>query len=101
MTLLGIMASIWAYGFKKSIQVGSLVGFVVYGIYIICTTFVFSPARDESRILNLTPFWSYSAISSGDTRLIEEDERLSVYYGWLIIGYWYEKGEMVACCYNR
>ena len=73
MTVLGIMVSIWAYGFKKSIQVSSLVGFVVYGIYVICTTVVFRPARDESRVLNLKPFWSYSAISSGDTRLIEEN----------------------------
>ena len=73
MTVLGIMISIWAYGFKKSIQVNSLVGFVVYGIYIICTTVVYRPARDESRVLNLKPFWSYSAINSGDTRLIEEN----------------------------
>ena len=71
--VLGILVSAWAYGIKKSIQISSLVGFVVYGIYIICTTVVFRPARDESRVLNLKPFWSYSAINSGDTRLIDEN----------------------------
>lgn len=73
MVILGIFISLWAYGFKKSIQVGSLIIFVVYGIYIVCTTVVFRPLRDESRVLNLIPFWSYSAIKRGETQLIEEN----------------------------
>ena len=70
--VIGFVVSLWAYGYKRGVQIISLINFVVYGIYVICTTVVFRPSRLESSI-NFTPLWSYVAINNGETRLIAEN----------------------------
>lgn len=71
MLLIGLLVSFWLCGGKRGLKVSALIFFVVYGIFMICITVIYRRQFHQSHI-NLMPFWSYAAITSGKDELIKQ-----------------------------
>lgn len=71
MLVIGVTVSLWTLGLKKGVQASALIFFIIYGLYVICTTVLYRHLLAESRI-NLIPLWSYTAIMNGEVKLIKQ-----------------------------